>query len=284
VTAGAAGKSNKKPDESGRPMKIKINTIDFEVTAVPAGLRAAILTDPIVVRGVWRDVWAWDAGAGEGKALTQMVQGNAVPLGNGINFFVPRAGGPVNGRNEGPSRKMADRVLAAVGANSMNDLMTALNRIVHLPQKSLPLDMFAPLNPVASYKMRMYVDFAVLQLSHAGRNLSFYLLIPGQCAFHHEVTAITDQAGYDALIADKPQMKSLMPAFVVPPRTKANTGLRTLAVGQAITELQGAITAAGGPDKASDLQMARMAQLATEWRVLRSAEAANATPAPVGRA
>jgi hypothetical protein len=264
-------------------MKIRINTIEFDVTAVPAGLRAAILADPIVLRGVWRDVWSWDAATGDGKALVPLVQGNGVPLGNGINFFVPRAGGAVNGRNDGPSKKMAERVMAAVGAKSMQDLMAALNRIVHLPQKTLPLDMFAALNPVASYKLRMYVDFAVVQLSAASRNLSFFLLIPGQCAFHHEITAITDQAGYDALVTAKPELKSLMPAFVVPPRTKANAGLRTLAVGQAIGELQAAITAAGGPDKASDLHKARMAQLATEWRVLRSAQTDGSAPAPLAR-
>jgi hypothetical protein len=265
-------------------MKIKINAIDFDVTAVAPGLRAAILADPIVMRGIWRDVWAWDAAAGTGKALVPVVQGNGVPLGNGINFYVPRAGDKAMVRNDGPSKKMAERVLAAVGAKSMQDLMAALNRIVHLPQKTLPLEVFAPLNPVASYKMRMYVDYAVLQLSAASRNLSFFLLLPGQCAFHHEVTAITDQAAYDALVAAQPQITSLMPAYVVPPRTKANIGLRTLAVGQSIGELQAAIKAAGGPDKADARLVARMQQLAAEWRVLRSTEAAQAAPAVRGRA
>ena len=44
-------------------MKIKLNGIEFEVTAVEPALREAILGDPVIAKAVWRDVYAWDAAA-----------------------------------------------------------------------------------------------------------------------------------------------------------------------------------------------------------------------------
>lgn len=275
-------------------MKIKINAVEFEVEPVTAQVRQVLLTDPTMAQGVWRRVWAWDVLSQTGTALTGMTEKKGVPLGNGITFFVPRLGpqGQML-KNEGPSKKMAERVLKATGATTITELMAALNRILHMPQKTLPLDAFAPLDKVASYEVRMYVDFAAVHLVNTARNLSAYLLMPGQVAFVHEITAIPDQAAYDAVLAETPALAAIQPAFVVPPRTKANLGLRTLAVGSALSELQDDIRAAGGPDAASDAQKRRATHLAAEWRVLRSAEAMAAgqqpgarprpAPAPVGR-
>lgn len=260
-------------------MKIKINAVEFEIEAVPSALRSALLADPILQRGIWRDVWQWDAVERLGKPLTAMTEKRGVPLGNGITFFVPRIGAQGElMKNDGPSKKMAERVMKAVGAKTMVDLMNALNRIINLPQKSLPLDSFAPLDGVASYKIRMHVDYAIVHMVNAARNLSAYLLIPGQVAFHHEISAIPDQAAYDAALTATPGLGAIQPAFVVPPRTKANLGLRSLAIGRALTDLQDEVRALGGPDQASDAQKRRAAQLAAEWRVLRSAEVGQAQP------
>jgi len=266
-------------------LKIKINAVEFDIEPVPAVMRQAILSDPILSRGVWREVWQWDAVAQQGKPLAAMTDKRAVPLGNGIAFFVPRIGAQGEMmKSEAPSKKMAERVMKATGAKTLLDLMNALNRIINLPQKELPLGSFAPLNPVASFKIGMYVDYNVVQMANAARNLSAYLLIPGQVAFQHHVTAIPDQVAYDAVLAATPGLATLQPAFVVPPRTKANLGLRSLAVGRALADLQDEIRAAGGPEAASDAQKRRAAQLATEWRVLRSTEAAEQQPRANGLA
>jgi hypothetical protein len=233
-------------------MKITINKIDFEVSPVSPALREILLADKIIAQGVWRDVWAWDAVAGTGRMLTASVDEKAVPLGNGILFHVPKVG-QENARADGPSAKMAEKLLKATGAKSMQDLMVAMNRILHLPQKTVPFEAFAPLNPVASYKIRMHVDFTALQLTNASRALTCFIMVPGACAFHHEVTAIPDQAAYDALLAEQPQLSAIQPAFVVPPRSRANLGLRTLAIGADLTALSA--DAAGAPGRA----MARVA-------------------------
>ena len=262
-------------------MKIKINAVEFDIEPVAAALRQTILSDPVLSRGIWREVWQWDAVAQQGKPLAAMTERRAVPLGNGIAFFVPRIGpqGELI-KNEGPSKKMAERVMKATGAKTLPELMNALNRILNLPQKELPLASFAALNPVASYKVGMYVDYNVVHMTNAARNLSAYLLIPGQVAFRHQVTAIPDQAAHDAVLAATPGLATVQPAFVVPARTKANLGLRTLAVGRALADLQDDIRTAGGPEKATEAQVRRATQLSTEWRVLRTADAAQQPKAP----
>jgi hypothetical protein len=261
-------------------MKITINKIDFTVEPVADGLRDAILGDEIIVQGVWRDVWAWDAAAQTGAPRTAMAEGKAVPLGNGIVFYIARATPDGRfARAEGPSTKMAEKMLKATGAKTIRDLMGALNRILNLPQKTVPFDSFAPLNPVASYLLKMHVDFSVVHLTNAGRALSAYLLMPGACTFHHQVTAITDRDGYDALSAANPALSSLQPTFIVPPRTRANLGLRSLSAAHALSQVQDRIKAAGGPEAASDTDRRRLARLAAEWQVLRRTEAAlRATP------
>jgi hypothetical protein len=265
-------------------VKITINKIDFDVQPVAPAMRGILLADPVIAQGVARDVWAWDHASQSGAPLTAMADGKAVPLGNGLLFYVPKVGANgTTGRAEGPSAKMAERMLAAVGAKSMQDLLLALNRILHLPQKTIPFETFAPLNPVASYTVRMTVDYAVLQLSNPGRALSGYLVVPGACGFAARVTGTSDQAALDALLAATPALTGAGPIFIVPPRTRANLGLRTLSCGQALGALQDEIRAAGGPESASDDQKRRLALLAAEWRVLRQTDAALRTPSQGAR-
>ena len=265
-------------------MKININKIEFEIEAVPAALRGLILSDPIIAQGIWRDVWSWDAPSQKGTALTRLTADRAAPLGNGIAFLVTRVwpDGTVR-RADAPSKKMAERMMKVTGAKTMTDLMAALNRVIHLPQKTLPLEAFQPLNIVASYKVKMYVDYAVVTLNNPARNLQCYLLIPSQVAFHHEVTAIPDQAAYDAALAANPALSAIQPAFIVPPKTKANLGLRMMACAKAVEELQAEMRAAGGPEATSEAQRLRAGVLAAEWRLLQGtaqAQQQQAAPRP----
>lgn len=263
-------------------MKITLGKIEFTVSPVESGLREALLADPIMAQGVWRDVYRWDAAAQTGSILvTTTGKDAAVPLGNGLSFFIPRLG--ANGivtKNDASSARMAARFLDAVGAKQILDVITAINRLVNLPYKSLPLDVFAPINPAASYLVRMHVDYGVVQLRDAGRNLTAHLFLPGQVAFHHEVTAITDAPAYEALIAQTPALAQLQPAFIVPPRTDANLALRRIALGRRLEDMRPMIEKMAGPDrKLPDGAEARtFARLVAEWRALTPQQKAR-TPA-----
>lgn len=208
-------------------MKIKLNGIEFEVTAVEPALREAILGDPVIAKAVWRDVYAWDAAAQEGKNTGPVTQNGAIPLANGLSFFVPKGEGAE--KNESASRTSGERFLKALNVKSTIDVLKAMARLLGMPQKILPKE-FDPLRPVASFTVKMHVEHSVLRLRNASRNLQAYLLVPGQIGFHHEITAIHDQAGYDALIAEKPELKTLTPLFLVPARTKANREMRATAL------------------------------------------------------
>ncbi len=264
-------------------MKITLGKIEFTVAPVASGLREALLGDPIMAQGVWRDVYRWDAAAQTGQVLVPASgKDAAVPLGNGLSFFVPRVG--ANGvvtKNDGASARMAARFLDAVGAKQILDVMTAINRLVNLPYKSLPLASFAPVNAAASYLVRMHVDYGIVQLRDAGRNLTAYLFLPGQVAFHHEITAITDAATYEALIADTPALAQPQPAFVVPPRTEANLAVRRIALGRRLEDMRPVIASLAGPDgKLADGPEARsFARLVGEWRAL-NPQPQKARPAP----
>ncbi|EYD73086.1 hypothetical protein [Limimaricola hongkongensis] len=208
-------------------MKIKLNGIEFEVTAVEGALREAILTDPVIVKAVWRDVYTWDAAAQEGKPTGPMTQTGAVPLANGISFYVAK--GDTHAKNESASKTSGERFLKALDVRSSLDVLKAMARLLGMPQKTLPKE-FDPLKPVASFTLKMHVEHSVLRLRNASRNLQAYVLVPGQVGFHHEITAISDQPGYDALIAEKPELKTLTPMFLVPARSKANREMRATAL------------------------------------------------------
>lgn len=153
-----------------------------------------------------------------------------------------------------------------------------MNRIINLPQKARPLDSFAALDGVASYRIRLHVNFAVVHEVNArpvGLSAD-----PGQVPLHHEFTAIPDQTACDAVMAADPGLSAIHPAFVVPPGTKVNLDLRSLAIGRALTDLRDEVRALGGPEQASDAQKRRAAQLAAGWRVLRTSEASVQAPRP----
>ena len=251
-------------------MKLNINKLGFEIEPVPGTIRPALMTDEVIQQGTWRDAWAWDAKSGEGRYLTQTVGKDTLPLGNAVVFFVPRAtpeGAVVN--NAGPARKMKDRFLEATGTTDVVGLLRVMSRVIPLPRLPLPFAMFRPLNEVASYKLKLFTDFSAVRLHEAGRNLSAYLFIPGQVSFHHEVTAIADQAGYDAVIAADPRLSSIQPHYVLPPGSKAGHDIRRMAVARRIEAFRPEIEAARAAGAAPDPDAARdFARLVREWKVL----------------
>lgn len=247
-------------------MRIKINQIDFDVTPVAAQLRTALLGDALISQAILRDVWSWDGETQKGMPLTNLVQNGVAVLPNGLSFFVPRVtseGAVV--KNEKPSTVMAKRFIEAVGAKELREVMNGINRIVALPQKALPLDAFAPLNALASYRLRMFTDYAVLQLSNAARNLTGYVYLPAQVGFHAEIVKIIDEAAFAAKTVDLAQLR---PGFIVPARTEAALGMRRAAVAKQFEELQAELDAAGGAEQASPLQKTRAVRLSQEWNVL----------------
>lgn len=250
-------------------MQIKLNDIVFEVTPVISPLRQALLTDPVMTQGVWRDVYQWDAVTQTGKVLVNTTAAGTVPLGNGVTFFVPKAGSDMPVKSESGSKRMAERFLAALKAKSIVDVVRAFNSIVSMAQKSLPLTNYAALNPVASYTIKMHVDFAAVALRNASRNLTAYGMIPGQVAFHHEISAVVDQAGYDGLPV--PTLAQIMPAFIIPPQNKANHAIRRMALAQRLQDLQPAMAALpkeGPQDPATEGLRRGYARLAAEWKAL----------------
>ena len=250
-------------------MQIKLNDIVFEVTPVITPLRQALLADPVMAQGVWRDVYQWDAATKTGKVLTSTTAAGTVSLGNGVTFFVPKTGADAPVKSESGSKRMAERFLEALKAKTIVDIVRAFNSIVNMAQKSLPLTNYAALNPVASYTIKMHVDFAVVALRNSSRNLTAYAFVPGQVAFHHEIGAIVDEAGYAALPA--PTMAQIMPAFIIPPQNKANHAIRRMALAQRLQDMQPAMAALlkeGPQDPATDGLRRGYARLAAEWKAL----------------
>ncbi|WP_341210984.1 hypothetical protein [uncultured Limimaricola sp.] len=246
-------------------MKIKLNGIEFDVAAVDARTREAILGDPVIARAVWRDVYVWDATAQEGKHTGPVTQTGAIPLANGISFYVPKG----EAKNESASKTSGERFLKALGVTSTLDVLKAMARLLGMPQKTLPKE-FDALRPVASFTLKMHVEHSVLQLRNASRNLQAYLLVPGQIGFHHEITAITDQPGYDALIAEKPELKSLTPLFLVPARSKANREMRATALMAQTRDLAAAVQGKK-PEELSEALRMRIGRNQAELRMLAQA-------------
>lgn len=250
-------------------MRIKINDIDFDVTPVPGPLRLALLSDPVLMQAIMRDIWEWDAVSKTGKALASLHENRAAVLPNGLTFFVPKTA--ADGRivkAEAPSTSMAKRFLKATEAKSLNDLMGALNRVVELNRKTVPFEVFRPLNATASYRIRMYTDFVAVKIENAARNLTAYLLLPSQVGFHAELGTIPDAAAHEAAVAAGLDVNAMRPGFIVPARAPATLGMRRAALAKGFDELQADLVAQGGPETASDVQKMRAARLATEWRAI----------------
>ena len=249
-------------------MKLNINRIGFEIEPVPETLRPSLFSDDVLRRGTWRDVYDWDAKAGEGRVSARTVGQDGVALGNALTFFLPRAtpeGTIVN--NEGPARKMRERFLEAAGARDLDTLLRVLSRVVPLPRVPVPLGVFRPLNAVASYRLRMFTDFSVVRLREPGRNLAAYLFVPGQVAFHHEITEVIDPAGHDAAL--KARMAEVKPHFILPAGSQAAHGIRLMAIANRIEKLRPAIEAGrengGTPPEALAMDFARLVR---EWKAL----------------
>jgi hypothetical protein len=262
-------------------MKIRLNKLEFDVTPVSSAERAAMLADPIIVQGVWRQLWQWDHVAQEGKPLSQLTPQKGAPLPNGISFFVPRkdASGAIT-QAEGPSKKMSEKFMKAVGAKSVSDLLQALQNILMVSQQHIPFDTFAPLNPVASYVIRMYTEFNVVQLRETSRNLSATVFVPGAVAFHHQVTAKVEDGSFEALMASKPELENVQPGYIIRPQSKANQNLRMIALARRIQEMEPLVRSATEGGKAIEDPVLRGAfgRAITEWKAI--APKANTQVAP----
>ncbi|MBI1418836.1 MAG: hypothetical protein GC146_16590 [Limimaricola sp.] len=254
--------------------RIKISGVEFQPAAVPGRLAEAILSDPTILRGIWRDVYRWDARGGTGQVLVPVKPDNAVPLGNALAFFIPKATPTgILGKNEAASQRMAERFMSLVEAQGPGEVVRALGEILRQPQKVLPLAEFAPLNPIASYVVRMHVSYAIVQLRHAGEDLSAYLCLPSRVSFHHEVEAIPDEAAYHAAIAADRGLRAVSVSFVVPAKSAANADLRKLALRKRIEEYRAMIAAPGHLGSAAagaqlDSVRDRLALAEEEWDAL----------------
>jgi len=244
-------------------MQITLNKIAFDVKPVDGTLRAALMADPAVARGALRAVWSWDKDAGQGRYIAQTAANQAVPLPTGVLIHVQKPGtngaGPT--KAEGPTAKMAERVLQAVGAKDFGQVVQALARVVGVPVKKVPLQQFATLNDQTSYTILMGTDMQVLELANASRNLSAYIFLPGIVSF----VATAEPTG-GAILPGSPR-----PVFVIPPGTQAGQAMRRLAVAQRLSEMQAEL----GQTKPADLpgddpRRAALARLGAEWKALQA--------------
>lgn len=243
-------------------MQITLNKIPFDVRAVDAPLRAALMADTVVARGAQRPVWAWDAGAAKGRFLVPTLPSRALALPTGLTAFVAKPGTNGTGprKAEGPTNRMSERFLAALGAKEWPQVLQALARVVGVPQKTVPFDSFKPLNDLTDYQVRMDTQFQVVELASDARNLQAFLFLPGLVSFRPLLPEGTDAAALPALANT---------VFVIPPPTQGAMALRRLAVAKRLTELQadlaGALPADLPPD---DPRRAEAGRLGAEWKVL----------------
>lgn len=241
-------------------MQITLNKVPFDVSAVEGTLRSALLADPAIATGVSREVWAWDGTAG--RWLVPVTQDQALPLPVGLTVYVPRAGSGAPEKADGPTRRMAERLMAAVGATSMGQIMQAVARVTGVPKKTLPLEPFAAAKAAGPLRIAMEVEFAVLSLANAARNLQAYLFVPGLVAFRHEAETVPEGV---------PAPGSIRPGFVIPPLNQATHAMRRMAVARRLTEIQADL----GDLKPGDLpegdpRRLEIAKLGAEWRALQT--------------
>ncbi len=221
---------------------ITINDVSFDVAAVPGRMVDAVLSDPSALQGIWRDVYRWDPRKQVGTTLVQTTKTGAIPLLNGLTCFVPRvgAGGQIV-RNEQASARMSERLTALVDAPTTTAILNSLGEIIQKPQKTLPLSLWAALNPVAGYVLRQHLSYCVLQLRHPAEDLTAYLCLPSRVRYHHEIETIPDEASYQAVLAQEPDLRHRAATFVVPSRSASNASLRKVALRKRIEEIRTSI-------------------------------------------
>ena len=239
-------------------MQITLNKVPFDLSPVDGALRAALLADPLIASGTSREVWGWDGTAG--RWLVPVTAEQALPLPTGLIVHVPRTGGQEKAK--GPTRKMAERFMSAVGATSFAQVMQALTRVTGLPQKKVPFEAYKALMAQGPFRIRMDIEFSVLEMANPGRNLSAYVFVPGLVSFAHVMDEVPEGAAAPGTIR---------PGFVIPPLNQAVHALRRMAVARRLTELQGLLgetqpreLAAGDPIRAE------IGKLGAEWKVLQS--------------
>ncbi|WP_210529426.1 hypothetical protein [Rubellimicrobium arenae] len=245
-------------------MQITINKVAFDVKPVDGALFAALMAEPAIRRAALRPVWAWNKAEGKGRFLVNPLPDQALPMPTGVSVYVPKAGtaGTELQKAEGPSSKMGERFLAAVGAKNFGQVMQAIARITGVPKKKLPFAEFAGLNDKASYSILMQTDFSVLELTNAARNLSAFVFLPGLVTFLHTL----DEPSEDA-----PRAGSIRPGFVIPAGNQAALTMRRLAVARRLTELQAELGETRPADLAQgDPRRVTIAKLGAEWKVLQS--------------
>lgn len=252
---------------------ITIGGNKFDVAAVAFNMVAAVLTDPTMPRLIWRNVYHWDAGQQAGKFETKVTAASAAALPNGLVFFVPKVqANGILGLNLAASERLRQRFLDHVGAETVDDLTKAITTLVQLPQKILPLADYSDLNPYASYRIKMHTAHSVLQLRDQAQDLTVYLCLPETVSFHHEITAVKDPAGYEALIAKMPDLRERQLSYPVPSKSKPNAGLRQLAIAKRIEEETAnlARVTSDTPAAVIDAFRAKIEKLKTDWDGLKS--------------
>lgn len=232
-------------------MKITIGGISFEVRSVAEGLRSALLADPAMAAGQAAIVWTWDRESRKGQARVPLSAKGSVPLPNGLAFFVPRtlSDGRVV-RNEKPSQVMMKRFLDTVGAGSLPEVLKAIQVLMKLPQKSLPLAHYAPLNDLASYEILMKTEFNIVELVEPSRNLSVYLFVPGQVLFGHRVIG-------EASAEAKSAIEAPPSAYLIPTWSKPNHHVRMIALTRRAKDLRPQVEAMMAGDKERDPSVIR---------------------------
>ncbi len=250
-------------------MQITLNKVPFDVRPVEAAVRTAVLSEPGIRQAMARAVWAWDREERRGRYLVPTTPDKALPLPLGLAAFVPKAGTPEGAalqKAEGPSAKMVERILAAVGAKKWESVMQAVARVTGVPQKKIPFDAFALLNDRSSYQIRMNTELQVVELANPGRNLSAYALLPGLVSF---VAALPERI--EGL--DLPQR----PMFALPAATQAALTMRRLAVARRLNEMQAELGGARPADlEPTDPRRIEIAKLGAEWKALQPKSAPKA--------
>jgi hypothetical protein len=243
-------------------MQITLNKVPFDIRPVEGRLREALLAEPAVAAAASRDVWARDE-AGE-RFLVPVTDRKGVALPPGLLVFVPRPGpeGGAPQKADGPTRRMAERLMGALGAKSFAPVMQALARVTGIPQKTVPFEAFAALKDHGPYRIRLLTEYAVVELSNPGRNLQAFLCVPGLVSFVH---------GMDEVPEGAPAPGSIRPGFVIPPLNQAVHAIRRMAVARALTEMQAELGEVKPTDlAANDPRRARIAKLGAEWKVLQA--------------